>query len=141
MKVIHEKFKFLTYFVKEREKWTLLHKNQFLDGATFQVTILNTSYDFLWKQTKFFSNHMHMHSLKGSSWSLCIRRIDFLKKEHFFIRRNVSNSHLNIKELEFWGKKEEWGLWPYANFIFWWRLLIYPFWKLYIFENQSNTKL
>ena len=56
----------LTYFVKEQEKWTLLHKNQFLDG-TFQVTKLNTSYDFLWKQTDFFSNHMHMHLLKGSS--------------------------------------------------------------------------
>ena len=67
IKVINEKFKFLSYFVKERGKWTLLHKNQFLDVATFQVAISNTSYDFLWKQTEFFSNHMHIHSLKGSS--------------------------------------------------------------------------
>ena len=100
------KIQILTYFVTELEKWTLLHQNQFLEGTTFQITKKISQMIFC--ESKLNSFRIICTCIRWKvqiSQSLCIRRINFLKKSMFYIRWNVSIGLLKTKELKFWGKQ------------------------------------
>lgn len=99
------KIQILTYFVKEREKWTLLHKNQFLVGTTFQANKLNTSWFFVKINRIIFESSAHGFVKRFKFKACALEELIFWKKNIFHTRRSVSSSLWNIKKVEFWGKQ------------------------------------